>query len=380
MQSDLHRRALDVLNASPHDAVRFLGEALKQTESSELWNDWAAAVYCLQPVRAAELGFRRALHLDPQNTIAAANLNTLLEQARRAEENERDADHRNILQVQLARLRAQPPLPSRSGRNLVVGTATNYGKREIAPFVTSLRRTGFNGDIILFVTEVDPPAKQFLAEQRVRLERWDGMFLPFDVQLGRFVTYYNFLARLSLETSHHSYDWIFLTDVRDVFFQQDPFSPEPETDVLVFLEDESKCLGSCNFNSAWIRSAFGEPMLAKMAAQRISCSGTVLGSWHGILEYLLIMQILTTHTAREARFLKGVDQGIHNVVVHEKLLRSCSAVPNGERVLTLGYVPEKDVQITSNGKIADRKGRISQVIHQFDRHPKLVELVQRVLG
>jgi len=101
----------------------------------------------------------------------------------------------------------------------------------------------------------------------------------------------------------------------------------------------------------------------------------VLGTWDGIQEYLLRMQILATETPHVARFVKGVDQGLHNFLLHRNVLRSCAGVENGERVFTLGYVSEERIRITEDGRIADPSGRISAVIHQYDRHPKIVSLV-----
>ena len=379
MQSELHQRALDTLRrGDANNALIMLGQALQLGESSELWNDWAATSYRLQRLKEAELGFRRALQLDAKNSAAAANLSSLLEHARLSEETRRDATIRKNLKEQLERLYAQPAKPQRAGRNLVMGTGTNYGKKELGPFVSSLRRSGFLGDIVLFVSELDRETQQFLAAHAVKTELWDGMFLPFDVQLGRFITYYNFLQRMS-RGPDQPYDYVFLTDVRDVLFQQDPFSPEPKSDMLAFLEDDSQSLGSCVFNSNWIRSAFGEAELGKVAAERISCSGTVLGSWRGILAYLLTMQIMITEMPRPTRFIKGIDQGLHNVMLSRQLLRSCDKVRNGERVLTLGYVAEQNVRINDEGKIVDPNGHVIPVIHQYDRHPKVAGLMEKAL-
>ena len=59
-------------------AGRRLGEALGEQESSELWNDWATAKLAGDEPEEAEVGYRRALELDPQNHEAATNLVVLL--------------------------------------------------------------------------------------------------------------------------------------------------------------------------------------------------------------------------------------------------------------------------------------------------------------
>lgn len=64
------------------EAVRLLGHALGEAESSECWNDWAAAQFASGNSSDAEEGFRRALEVDPGNLQAAGNLGALLSESR----------------------------------------------------------------------------------------------------------------------------------------------------------------------------------------------------------------------------------------------------------------------------------------------------------
>ncbi|MBI1749438.1 MAG: glycosyltransferase [Acidobacteria bacterium] len=60
------------------EALPLLGEALREEETSERWNDWATAQLACERMSEAEQGYRRALELDAQNVQAAANLGILL--------------------------------------------------------------------------------------------------------------------------------------------------------------------------------------------------------------------------------------------------------------------------------------------------------------
>jgi glycosyltransferase involved in cell wall biosynthesis len=60
------------------EALRLLEELLKAGDTSELWNDWAMVNLAAEDLHKAELGFTRALELDPENTDATANLGLLL--------------------------------------------------------------------------------------------------------------------------------------------------------------------------------------------------------------------------------------------------------------------------------------------------------------
>jgi tetratricopeptide (TPR) repeat protein len=68
------------------DSVALFDQALREQETSERWNDWAAALHQCGDSAQAERGFRRALDLDPSNLQAAANLGALLAQSSRPAE------------------------------------------------------------------------------------------------------------------------------------------------------------------------------------------------------------------------------------------------------------------------------------------------------
>ena len=68
------------------DALSFLGRSLLENETSERWNDWATVQFLTHRSAEAEVGFRRALQMDPDNAQAAANLGALLASAGRPAE------------------------------------------------------------------------------------------------------------------------------------------------------------------------------------------------------------------------------------------------------------------------------------------------------
>ena len=67
------------------EAARALAESLQEQETSESWNDWAAAELAAGQSKA-EKGFKRALALDASNSEALANLGAFLARAGRHSE------------------------------------------------------------------------------------------------------------------------------------------------------------------------------------------------------------------------------------------------------------------------------------------------------
>ena len=79
-----HEKGLGLFRAGRvQESVAFFAEALCEHETSDGWNDWAAAVQLCGDSAEAERGYRRALELDPWKLQAAANLGVLLTQTGR---------------------------------------------------------------------------------------------------------------------------------------------------------------------------------------------------------------------------------------------------------------------------------------------------------
>ena len=89
---------------------------------------------------------------------------------------------------------------------------------------------------------------------------------------------------------------IMLSDFRDVIFQSNPFLYVPKSwappryQLAVFLEHfPSKMIYRCPFTSRWISDCYGKEALNEIQYNKISCSGTVMGSRDGMLAYVSIV-------------------------------------------------------------------------------------------
>jgi FkbM family methyltransferase len=60
------------------EALRLLEECLAEKETADRWNNWASVQFKSGNTRAGELGFRRALEMEPNFGQAAANLGSIL--------------------------------------------------------------------------------------------------------------------------------------------------------------------------------------------------------------------------------------------------------------------------------------------------------------
>ncbi len=173
-------------------------------------------------------------------------------------------------------------------------------------------------------------------------------------------------------------DGVLLTDLRDVVFQADPFATPLPAPLVLPLEDPLLTLGSETNNAEWLRTLYGVERWAALSAYPIACSGTVFGTRDAMLGYLDVMRAeLKTH-ATTGR-LAGLDQGAHNALLRGGKLPGALAVRNGERVFTVGSMFPEDLRVDAQDRVVTATGGVAAVVHQYDRHPHLVDAIVRSL-
>ena len=289
--------------------------------------------------------------------------------------------------------------------NVILGVAEGMSWREVEPFVVSLRQTSFAGEVVLFVADLERETIAGLTAAGVRLQPMRrlrllgfGRFVePYDTRLSRMHHVYpsliRRLSRLSrqpaltsarlaaaisvrdvrrfclyyrhLVAHHDSYANVMLTDVRDVVFQSDPLDFDLGDAVHCFLEDERQPIAAQPHNRKWVRAAFGDEVLSELANLPVVCAGVTIGPCERVLEYLRVMVefLLELRTQRT-----GLDQAVHNYVIHQGLVPNVRLVPNGNPVVaTLGTVPAEEVNAFQG----------AAVLHQYDRHAALTEALRR---
>lgn len=191
-----------------------------------------------------------------------------------------------------------------------VGLMANIMPRYYKIFLGTLRKTGYEGDIVL---AIDPSTSQ--ANIDLCLKYSPILYIPqLDCNLPNetkwkshdracrvlgqniekislsMLRYYLYLWWAKQYESHTN---ILITDFRDVFFQSNPFTylpdqwAQPVSQLTVFLEaSPQKAIYRCRFNSGWIKGCYGEEALELVKTNPVSCSGTSLGSRDGILLYV----------------------------------------------------------------------------------------------
>lgn len=252
-------------------------------------------------------------------------------------------------------------------KNLVMGAVSGYDFSLIRPFVVSLRKTGFAGDICLFASGITDRTRHYLQLLDVQVvtlpqeEQFSGMA----ISITRFMLYQAFLARQDMD-----YEGVMLTDVRDVLFQLDPFAFDLSGKVCCFLEAEEKRIIDCPMNSEWLRSKFGNTVLAGIGHNPISCVGTIIGGQPQVQAYLkALLEYLTPPFT-----IPGDDTAVHNYLIYMRQIPEVAIFANEDGpVITVGYKSADTLSFDGSGLLLNAAGKIVNTIHQYDRHPQLSE-------
>lgn len=286
-------------------------------------------------------------------------------------------------------------------KDLILATSFGYTYEQLRPFLRSLKGTGFDGEIVLFIGNTSQSTQRQLRADGVQLvpffypykrahkmrnplyrvwpwvrgffagtekpETLARLSAPFhNISTLRYLLYHRFL-----KSRAGRYRAIFLTDLRDVCFQRNPFAEAQPKMLRFYVEEPPFTVGACPNNSRWIREFFGEEALREIGSFPIICSGTTLGDYDSIVDYL--ERFILTFRRALSIMRVGADQGIHNFLARTELASTITLCPNREsEVLTMGLMPREETWArNAQGQLIDAGGTPYAVLHQFDRHEAL---------
>ncbi len=308
---------------------------------------------------------------------------------------------------------------------LVLGAAIDLTADEVRPFLSSLRKAGYRGTVVL---AVDRAVRRQLRQEAVSFDvqfLWTPTLLPLSFRsvhrsralrtvwaalqgplwslLGlvdrlpvKAVTRTNLKMRMAqllctpMETRFLSYRRylakrpharVLLLDVRDVLFQDDPFVALPVAGLGVSVENQRYTIAAEPRNAAWMKETYGQEMLDRIGGSPVSCVGVTYGDLRSISAYLELMAEEILRLPASAARRGGADTAIHNMLVWTDRLGPVTLLETlASPVATLNDIPAKDVQLSSDGRLLNRDGSKPSVLHQYDRLPGVASALLRALA
>jgi hypothetical protein len=293
-------------------------------------------------------------------------------------------------------------------KDVILATSMGYNYRQLSPFLRSLQETGYDGDLVLYLAETDDETICRLRNEGVIVRRFVYPFRncnklrnplfrlwplvrpltqalrtpnaihTIGIAFQNLSIMRNFLYRGFLQMSPVRYRNVFLTDLRDVYFQRNPFERMEGRELKAFVEETWLTQGTDVNSSRWLRDLYGEEMVQRLGPEYLICSGTILGDYESICDYLDAF-LMSLPDARSVMRM-GLDQGIHNYLIYTGKLAGVNVklYPNRtSEVLTMGLIkPTEELPRNENGEFVDANGVPYAVIHQFDRHEELAREIR----
>lgn len=266
-------------------------------------------------------------------------------------------------------------------RNLIIGGFTNYGINQLKPWVLSAKEVaGQNTDVVLVYGDTTEETLKWLEEQGVRIVPMIRI-ANVPVHVLRFRSIYEFLKGNWL-----NYDYVITTDVKDVYFQADPFEKLQGKKLVVASE------GLHYKNEPWgndnLYHAYGEYVHNEFKEKEIFNVGTFGGQSEYVKD--MVFHIFTNGINRP---IPIVDQAVFNVLIHTQPFADAVDYTH-DWAAELGTVmdPSKIQQFRPNlifsepiwkdglVKIPPMGIRPFPIVHQYDRVPELKKFVQEKYG
>lgn len=275
-------------------------------------------------------------------------------------------------------------------RPVILGIARGHTAAQLRPFILSLRRTGYAGDVGLFVDKLPPDALELLRDQGVQFHAFPDRYF---VQTRRFfprlaaalappdrrrearVTFAQYYLHLIdarwaaysafLDSVRGLYTHVMFTDVKDVIFQREPFAFAWKAAFCSFAEGLGVPIRDQSHTRGWIEKGFGTAVARDLGAKPVVCAGVSFAEMDAAHEYLRLM---CDHLVRiNSRGL--VDQGVHNYLLHTGALKSAHVYTLEETpVLHLGLIPPGQLPTNEAGLVVNGSGIVVNAVHQYAQH------------
>jgi hypothetical protein len=263
-------------------------------------------------------------------------------------------------------------------KNLIIGGCTNYGINQLKPWVLSINEVCDENTekVMVFGVGTDETRKWLIDQGFLVVEMAQVPNIP--VHVLRFLSIYHYLR-----DTWQDYNYVITTDVKDVYFQTDPFK---------FLVDRKLVIASEGLkykDEPWgnenLFQAYGQYVHNEFKENEIFNVGTFGGESEYVKD--MVFHIFTNGVNRP---IPIVDQAVFNVLINTQPFKDI-VQPTVNWACELGTVmdPSKIEQFRPNllwdeptikDGLVYYGDKLFPIVHQYDRVPVLKKIVQEKYG
>jgi hypothetical protein len=260
-------------------------------------------------------------------------------------------------------------------KNLIIGGFTNYGINQLKPWVLSAKEVAGDNDVALVYGNASEETLDWLKTQGVIIvPMLRVQNIP--IHVLRFLSIYDYLNNHWKE-----YDYVVTTDVKDVYFQTDPF--ESLIDYKLVIASEGLKYKDEPWGNENLHQTYGQYVYEKFKDNEIFNVGTFGGQSEYVKD--MVFNIFTNGINRP---IPIVDQAVFNVLINTQPFKDVVTKTN-DWACEAGTVvdPSKINTFRPNllfaeptfedGLVRDSAGKIFPIVHQYDRVPEWKKFVQK---
>lgn len=295
------------------------------------------------------------------------------------------------------------------GKNLIIGGASNYTWNHLKYWVNSIKKTSFDGDIVLVMTNTSKETVDKLTAEGVKVYAYGKQDENGNIvnqsnnapHVERFLFIWDFLRK-----NKDEYQYVVVTDTRDVIFQKDP---------IEFLKNNLSAYsficsseGLSYKDEPWGRKnlldTFGPLVYDELKDKMIYNVGTIAGYAEEVRDLLLQLFFQSVN-----RPIPVVDQAVFNflIALHPFQGETLKTTNYDGWAVQLGTTLEavkagagdigqacrqdpskldeyirmyQDIQPKIDGNMVTNDEVPFTIVHQWDRVPAIRELVEKEYG
>lgn len=287
-----------------------------------------------------------------------------------------------------------------ANKDLIIGGASNYTWDNLKYWINSIKKSGFNGDVVLVATNLSKETIDKLTSEGIILELYgkvqDDGSVKNEVKgaphVERFFYIWNYLKK-----NVSKYEFVISTDTRDVVFQENPSIWLDENMLLGYKDLVASSEGMLYQDEPWnnqnLLEAFGPYFHNHYKSMMIHNVGVLAGTTEYMRDlFFMIFQMSVN------RPIPIVDQVVYNILLQQapynettkfvcnqdawaaQLGATIEAVKSGKGDLGISIANDpskmilyqtmyrdKQPSITEDGIVVNHNGNKFVIVHQYDR-------------
>ena len=272
-------------------------------------------------------------------------------------------------------------------KNLIIGGVYGYGINQLKPWVLSINEVcDENVDKIMCISNISEETKNWLIEQGFGLiDMPRAAINEIPVHVLRFLSIFHYLR-----DTYKDYKYVITTDVKDVYFQKNPFQHMEEllkdTDKKLIAGSEGMIYKDEPWGDRNLMEAYGPYVYDLVKDSEIYNVGTIAGYSEYVKD--LVFNIFTNAVNRP---IPIVDQAVYNVLLNTQPYKDATLFLKQESGWAMQAGTTADPSkiksfrpflteaepVFEDGIVRTNQKLDFTIVHQYDRVPEWKKFVMK---